>query len=356
MTVSTVPFFFILGRPRSGTTLVRMLFDAHPNVIIPPEFPIIPLVITKFRRVSYWNESLIESFISTIYENHTFGHRTIGQLKIDREALTRNLKSLAGNCSLGDLLIRFNAHSGSSFPKSEIRIAGDKNPIYSVCINWLLEIFPSAKFICLVRDYRDIFVSLVTMNGKPFEAPNLCLQVARWNYVSRQFLKYRKKYSGKFFLIRYEDLVAQPESSVKKLTAFLGIPFDPKVFDFYQSRDQIIQTYSPENIRSFHSHLITPINTGRINMWQGKLTENQVRMADQLAGKAAGLLGYKRQNRRFDLFLFLRSRPMVWYGFLLFKMLTIGIHFPYPVIRWMAFRVRKLVKVYGAVTSNRFTR
>jgi hypothetical protein len=54
-----IPFFFILGRPRSGTTLIRTLFDAHPNVKIPPEFPFIPLLARRFRNVKEWDARFI---------------------------------------------------------------------------------------------------------------------------------------------------------------------------------------------------------------------------------------------------------------------------------------------------------
>jgi hypothetical protein len=102
-----------------------MLFDAHPSVIIPPEFPILPLIANKFRHVTRWDEPMLESFLSTIWENATFGHRTLGQLGVDREALAMDLKRLQGEVSLGNLLTEFNAHTRSFFPKSEILMAGD---------------------------------------------------------------------------------------------------------------------------------------------------------------------------------------------------------------------------------------
>jgi len=355
-TRSFLPMFFILGRPRSGTTLFRMLFDAHPGVIIPPEFPILPLIANKFRHVTRWDEPMLESFLSTIWENATFGHRTLGQLGVDREALARDLKRLQGEVSLGNLLTEFNAHTRSFFPKSEILMAGDKNPLYSIYIPLLMEIFPSAKYICLIRDYRDTFVSLTTMNAPPFEAPNLVLQISRWKYVARRFLHYHRLYPEKFFLLRYEDLVSGPEAAFRKVTDFLGLPFDPSVFNFYLHRDYAEQTYSPENIWKYHKNLMVPVHTGRVNRWREKLTPSQIRVADHCAGTMADILGYERRYTNFRPAIYLRSLPMAGYTMLLFKLLKAGIYFPYPVRRWMASRLRVLVKVYQTIRRNRLTR
>ncbi|MFC2102683.1 sulfotransferase, partial [Bacteroidota bacterium] len=185
---SSTPSFFILGRPRSGTTLLRVMLDAHPNVIIPPEFPIIPLLANRFRKTKQWDEVTIRQFVEEIYKKPTFGHRSIEDLRIDREELTRNLMNLLPKVDLGELFSGFNASSASVFPKKDIQSVGDKNPLYSIFIKHLLKIFPKAKFVCLVRDYRDTFCSLRDMNGTPIEAPNVALQASRWKYVVRQFL------------------------------------------------------------------------------------------------------------------------------------------------------------------------
>ncbi len=53
--VRDIPMFFILGRPRTGSTLLRTLFDAHPNVIIPQEWPMLLLLHFQFGKVKCWD-------------------------------------------------------------------------------------------------------------------------------------------------------------------------------------------------------------------------------------------------------------------------------------------------------------
>jgi len=54
--------FFILGRPRSGTTLLRTLLDAHPQVKVPPEYPVVLQLYKKYGRIRQWDETTLEEF------------------------------------------------------------------------------------------------------------------------------------------------------------------------------------------------------------------------------------------------------------------------------------------------------
>lgn len=164
-----VPFFFILGRPRSGTTLLKTLFDAHPNVKIPPELPIFLPLYQKFKHVKKWDRAEILSFVDHVFQPNVFNNRRLENLKIDRELFTADLLKLENNCTIQDLLIKLNEHSYSVFPKQEIRLVGDKNPVYSVYMKRLIRIFPKAWFICIIRDYRDNYVSLKNLQEVKLE-------------------------------------------------------------------------------------------------------------------------------------------------------------------------------------------
>ena len=64
--------FFIIGRPRSGTTLLRILFEAHPHVIIPPESPFIISLYKKYGKVTSWDEKLIKEFCDDLFRQRYF--------------------------------------------------------------------------------------------------------------------------------------------------------------------------------------------------------------------------------------------------------------------------------------------
>ena len=59
-TIRNLPFFFILGRPRSGTTLLRTILDAHPNIVIPPENSYLIHLYFKYRHAGVkWESEIV---------------------------------------------------------------------------------------------------------------------------------------------------------------------------------------------------------------------------------------------------------------------------------------------------------
>lgn len=346
--LSKIPIFFIFGRPRSGTTLLTTLFNAHPNIRIAPEFPIMLFLYQKFRKVKNWDEATIRSFIEHAYYNSKFNYRTLENLKIDKENLLGDLMKYQGKNDVSVFLKSINYHAFSLFKKEETLWIGDKNPIYSINAHRFRKIFPEAKFICIIRDYRDNFISIRKLAEKQVEveAPVLDLQVARWRFFTRLFFQCQRKYPDKYYILRYEDLVTDQEKTFRSLCEFLGIVYDPAVFDFHRKKEETLNTYGNVIWEKFHENLLKPIHTGGMNTWQNELTPAQVRMADQIAGKYADQLGYPRGNKRFNVWLFLKSRPMVAYNYILLNLMVFGTYLPYKASRWWFFKSLILLKIY----------
>jgi hypothetical protein len=323
-----VPFFFILGRPRSGTTLLKTLFDAHPNVKIPSELPIFLPLYQKFRHVKTWDEVQILSFIDHVFQPGLVSNRGIEDLRIDRNDFTSDLLKLARNCTLQDLLIKLNEHSFSVFPKQDIRLVGDKNPVYSVYMKRLINIFPKAWFICIIRDYRDNYISMKNLQGVKLETPVLTLQIARWVFVTKLFLACQNRFPDRFFLIRYEDLVTKPRESFRELCAFLSIPYVPEVFDYYKKKEELMNAFPDPLIGKIHQSLMDPVNTGRMDLWKTQMTDLEVKIADQIAGKTAEVMGYSRKTTKFSWKVYFNSLPMTIYGRVLFRLMQWGSFLP----------------------------
>ncbi len=348
---SRSPVFFILGRPRSGTTLLRTLFDAHPNVKIPPEFPVIILFYRKFRHIRQWNDAAIRMFANHLSGFPGFGYRRTSQLQIDPDVFLHDLLNLPRPVSLGDLLLQIHLHSFSAFPKNEVLLAGDKNPIYAVYIPLLLKIYPEARFICLVRDYRDTFLSLRSLKDDPIEAPVLSLQVARWVYVTRRFIRYNQKDPGHFFLVRYEDFVRNPEEGLRELTAFLGIPYEPGVLGFHKEQEGLIRTFSERTVERFHRSLMSPVHQSKVGLWKTAMTEEEIRFAGLIAGRTGEAMGYENPFPGGPIRMRLAAIPMKVYCILLFSLMKASIHLPYGAIRFVALRFTKLAGIYARLKA-----
>ena len=346
--LSKIPMFFILGRPRSGTTLLTTLFNAHPNIRIAPEFPVMLFLYQRFKHVRKWDETTIRAFVEHVFFYSKFNIRRIENLKLDKEFIISELLKYKDKGSIQLFLKSINYFAFSIYNKEETLWIGDKNPVYSMSADRLRNIFPDAKFICIIRDYRDNFISIKKLAEKEVavEAPVLSLQVGRWRIFTRLFLNLKRRFPDKYYILRYEDLVSEQESTFRSLCEFLGIDYDPSVFDFHKKKEETVNTYGDFIYEKFHENLLKPINTGRMNTWQKVLTEEEVRMADQIAGKYADKLGYARQNKRFSTLLFFKSAPMLTYNHILLQVMIFGTYLPHRVSPWWFLKMQILLKIY----------
>jgi len=357
--LSKIPIFFILGRPRSGTTLLTTLFNGHPNIRIAPEYPVMMLLYNKFKNVKTWDEATIRSFFDHAFyhsKNSRINERRVNNLNIDKEFIISELMKYKDVGTIQVFLKSIDYYAFSLYDKQETLWIGDKNPIYSIFTSRLQRIFPDVKFICIIRDYRDNFISMKKLADKEVavEAPSITLQVARWKFFTRMFLKYKRRFPDKFYILRYEDLVTKQEETFQSLCIFLGIEYNPIVFEYYKKKDQTVETYGKSPIWDrFHSNLLKPINTGSMNTWQDKLTAKEVKMADQLAGVYADKLGYVRRYKGFNLWLFIKSAPLLSYNYFILSVMVFGTYLPFKISQWWYQQSLILLKIYLKVTGKK---
>jgi hypothetical protein len=343
--VKNIPMFFIIGRPRTGSTLLRTLFDAHPNVIIPQEWPMQLLLHLQFGQIRYWDKDKLEAFYQALFQPLRIPFWSIRNWPgVDFELLHAHILECEGEQTLETLIKVVYVHYNSFFGKKEIILIGDKNPAISNHPELLARIFPTAKFIHLVRDYRDNLVSLLSVD---FEMPNVTLLTYRWKYSYRVIEKAALKNPGRYITLRYEDFVSNPESQFGLLCTYLGIPPEPSIFNFYTKKEELEANFPPEIITRYFSSLMKPIDDRKVGIYKQKLTEKQIRIADLVAGDIAGKAGYHRDFTSFSLFDYLWVAPAILYTkglYLIGKMVRI------LPLKWMLWLVNKPSVVVGIYT------
>jgi hypothetical protein len=342
--IAATPMFFILGRPRTGSTLLRTLFDAHPQVIIPQEWPMLLLLNFQFGKVKSWDKPKLEAFYQALFQPLRIPYWSIRNWPgIDLERLHKNILCCEGEQTLETLLKVVYFHYISFFEKNEIVLIGDKNPAISNHPELLAKLFPTAKFIHLVRDYRDNLVSLLDVD---FEMPNVTLLTYRWKYSYRVIEKASALHPERFFTIRYEDLVKQPESRFGQLCSFLVIPEDPSIFSFHTRKDELERSFPPEILHRYFTSLMQPIDDRKVGVYKQKLTAKQIRIADLVAGQIAEKAGYQREFTKFTLKEYLWVTPAILYTqglYLIGKMVRI---LPYKWMLWLINKPSFIVGVY----------
>ncbi|HJN06527.1 MAG TPA: sulfotransferase [Bacteroidales bacterium] len=321
--LSNIPIFFIVGRPRSGTTLLRTLFDAHPNVNFPPECQFIVNLYPKYGKKTNWTEKDILSFYNDLINQWLFDTWTI-----DPDKLKKTLLSYKGHNTYGTICKVVYMQYISLFEKEKLLTIGDKNPGYAIYTKLLLKIFPEAKFIHIIRDYRDNFVSIKNVD---FELPIPSLVVQKWKYFFKKFNKDGAERPDTYYVIKYEDLVKDPEIQLEKLCKFIGAEYKASVFNFHNKKDEILKTYPPGYIQNYHSSLMKKINTSKIGVWKKQLSPWKIKLMDATAGKVAVQAGYERVYKKFNLLIYLYVLPGRLYAGLLYLATLIVEKFPYKL-------------------------
>ncbi len=351
--IAATPMFFILGRPRTGSTLLRTLFDAHPNIIIPQEWPMLLLLHFQFGKVSLWDKPKLEAFYQALFQPLRIPFWSIKNWPgIDPELLHSNILQCEGQHSLETLLKVVYSHYNSFFDKKEIVLFGDKNPAISNHPELLARIFPTAKFIHLVRDYRDNLVSMLDVD---FEMPNVSLLTYRWKYSYRVIEKAAALHPDRFATIRYEDFVRNPEDKFALVCNFLNIPEDPSIFGFHHRKKELEASFPPEILDRYFKSLMHPINDRRVGIYKQKLTPRQIRIADLVAGDLAEKAGYKRDVTRFSIFDYLWVAPAIAYTQGLYVIGKAVKILPY---KWMLYIVNKpslIVRIYTRLFGSKLT-
>lgn len=304
--ISKIPFFFVVGRARSGTTLLRCLFDAHHQISFPLECAFIINLQSKYGKIKIWDEKHLTSFYHDLIRHPQFHFWTI-----DNEKLLKVLLDLKGENSYGTICKTVYYNFLSFFPKSEIKLLGDKNPAYSLRIKRLLKLFPEAKFIHITRDYRDNVISMIRAK---FDAKIYSSSAYRWKYVNNQVLKQKNRLPEKFYTLRYEDLVSRPEFYLKELCSFLGIAFSTDMLNYRAKLDEMLATYPSELINLYHKGLLSPINPDKNYDWKNTLTQRQIKICDTVVGSFAEKSGYERVYKKRDFFTYIGCLPGMLYG------------------------------------------
>ncbi len=222
---SPVSRFFLVGCPRSGTTLLQSLLAAHSDILSFPESHYYTTVISS--------RSIL---------------RTLGLASPRARATFCNFLSLIGHPELQALLPRF-AVSTRQYSRAFIAaldtIAHQKNqrawlektPRHLNYIDSIHALVPDARFIHLIRNGEDVIASLfeaVNLNPdiwRSLPAGDLEACINRWIQsiqLSRHYLS-----SPHHTLVRYEQLVQDPGSTLKTLCAFVGLPFEAQMLDCY---------------------------------------------------------------------------------------------------------------------------
>jgi len=275
--VEKIPFVFIVSRGRSGTTLLQNILDANEQVISPVESKLIIHLKKKYRTITQWTPTVVDELIIDLYKESKFQAKWyVDRLELKNRLLSLDLKRITFTTICKCIYLSY----PSPFSHQNIKLIGDKNPVYSTFIPELLELFPDAKFIHLIRDYRDNAVS----NREAFGRTNVAALGNGWLTFNLCIEKEKAKNPTKFFTLKYEDLAGYPQQKIKNLCDFLGLFYNDNMLNYHQKISEIKSKLNIVELDSIHKNLVNPVNTANVKKWENILTKKEEELLDFICG------------------------------------------------------------------------
>jgi Sulfotransferase family len=277
-----------VGANRSGTTLLRMMLDAHPELTIPPETHFVPDVIDACEERETTPEQIVEVMAS---------HREWGDFNLGTDEVLERLRALDPLTAGGAL----RAFYGLYAERAGKPRWGEKTPGYATSMVQIQRALPEAHFVHLIRDGRDVALSAMDRAKKPITAGQVAKRWKRRITKARRQGRKIKHYRE----ARYEDLVLDTEPTLRGICEFIELPWDPGMLDYHESAEQRLQEMARElpargnrpQLEQDHRlkiHALTkePPKRDRVERWREQMSEQDRLAFEQIAGDLLDELGY----------------------------------------------------------------
>ena len=290
---SSNPFVFIVGCPRSGTTLLKRIINAHRQIAVVDAEQ--HWIVRYLRNGSLKKGAgkhtgvaaegtVTPAFLSSLWDYETFAKLRLNRLRV------ANILEPGKQVSYSEFISAVFDLYGETKHKS---LVGDKTPGNVHDIPVLHRLWPRARFVHVIRDGRDV-----------------CLSALSWRERAARFTKRFRSWGGDpvttaamwwkwqaglgcqdgralgpalYYEMRYESLVHHPEEECVRVCQFLGVPFDPSMLEFHKGKTRAGRDAKESWLG------ITP----GLRDWQTQMPPHDVELFEAAAGDLLKELGYR---------------------------------------------------------------
>ena len=258
---------FIVGANRSGTTLLRLILNAHSRIAIPEEIVYFGSFIAGIP-IERWkspglDEEARKKFVTDFVLTACASLHRVDQTEIVKHILRDQPFDFSKPYRL-ILEAWASAHGKLRW--------GEKTPGNLFYADILLEMFPEAKFIHVVRDPRAGVNSMMNTTFFPKDIVFNALSRHKFMTEGRAVLE-RSVPESQRITVRYEDFVLHPESKVRALCNFLDEPFEAAMMTFYKESSRYMKE---EAANSFNKAATAPVSSEMLDKWKKRLTDAEV--------------------------------------------------------------------------------
>ncbi|MDA8194932.1 MAG: sulfotransferase [Thermaerobacter sp.] len=291
---------FIVGMPRSGTTLLSMLLNRHETVWISPEThfleEFLPIIL-HFPKLRARNEKLAAALAQNPLDRNflqRFKREILGKNFTFSEPELNDLYQRAPRLSARDF---FQAILEADAAKHGKRRWGEKTPYHLFYLPALKTLFPPAKFIHIKRDPRA--VSLSTRTAWPrSESPAMLASETcfSWQAHMRIGSAYPSLYPDDYVEITFEDLVQHTERTLRRVCGFLALDFDPSMLREGREVDPNFHL----SVEPWKAKALEPPDASRAAAWLTEMSADERLWFDRLIGTVMKAHGFPTSQQVAD--------------------------------------------------------
>jgi hypothetical protein len=268
--------FFIVGNDRSGTTMLRLILDRGPDAAIPPESMFLTDFGEAFERGEPRGAEAAARFMDEVWSHPKV---RLWELPGPPPAVPPGLAPPDAYRFVVEAPYRAYA---AKYGKARW---GDKTPHYVHHVDHLLGLWPRARFVVLVRDGRDVAISLRKM---PFGPNNAWAAAPWWARGIRAGEQAQSAHPDAVLTVRYEDLVQRPSDVVPRVCEFLELRYSPDMLALEAAdRSRIVRDQ-----KSWFPTLFDGINPAAAGRWRREMSPRDQRIFAARAGAELARLGY----------------------------------------------------------------
>lgn len=277
MSATVLPFPFVVGCPRSGTGLVRVMYASHPDVAVAPDSPFVVRLLPTSRRLSDPAPFDPAWFVDAIYASEDFRRWQLPRSTVEL-SFRENPPVSYADAARSVYLLWARRQGKTRYMDATLGNIGH--------IAVLTMLFPDSRMVHLIRDGRNVAASLLELGW----ADRIEDAARYWrDQVGSARQALQRLPAGRHHELRYEDLVLSPERTLRRACDAIDLPFDHSMLDYRRTASAVVRA-SPRPHR--HQFLIHPPMRG-LRDWRRDLPAVAVDRFEALAGDLLTELGYE---------------------------------------------------------------
>ena len=300
--INSIKLNFIFCMERTGSSMFTAMLNKNENVLSTSEEPFVLYLYNKYHKKNNYTKAEIDELVNDFWGTT---ERNLSLYYDTKENLRDSLYNYMSNLDFHFLCKLFYLHFIPLKDKNKVDVIIDKQIKYIHYIPQIMNIFPEAKVLILVRNHKEVITSWKKRKlGLTSNAAYLA-KVYNINYAKEK--KTLDLKLDKVGLIKYEELVLNPKIELKKACDFFEISYSDNMIEHHTQFNTYIDRMADKvdgaflkRMKEFQSNTLKPISTELIDEWKKVLTEDEIAVSEKINEKLDISYGYLKVSKSYS--------------------------------------------------------